>query len=70
MSLFSEIRKVRDPIFDTALVDSGGTILIGWYLAERYNWSKPTTIAGLFVLGFVTHKALRIETKLNKNINN
>jgi len=41
--------------------------MIGWYLAERYNWSKPTTIAGLFVLGFVTHKALGIETKMNKN---
>ena len=67
MLSLQEIRKVRDPIFDTALLDSGGTVLIGWYLAERYNWSKPTTIAGLFVLGFVTHKAFGIETKMNKN---
>jgi hypothetical protein len=65
MSL-KDIRKYREPFFDTSIVDTGGTFLIGILLAKRYNTNKSVTIGGLFVLGYVTHSVFKIETKLNK----
>ena len=66
MSLIEDLRTYREPFFNTSVFDTGGTILVGWYLADRYNVSKPATIAGLLLLGHVVHKSLKIETELNK----
>lgn len=66
MSLIEDLRTYREPFLNTSVFDTGGTILVGWYLADRYNVSKPATIVGLLILGHLVHKGLKIETQLNK----
>jgi mannose/fructose/N-acetylgalactosamine-specific phosphotransferase system component IID len=65
MSLITDLRQAREPFLHTSVFDTGGTILIGYLLAERFKTSKPATIIGLLIVGHLTHKVLRIETQLN-----
>jgi mannose/fructose/N-acetylgalactosamine-specific phosphotransferase system component IID len=66
-SLIDELRQYRDPVFGTSLFDTGGTIVIGYYLANRLNTPKVPTIAGLFVVGHLVHKAMNIQTTFSKS---
>ena len=61
------IKTLRKPrVGGVAVFDVGGTVLAGYVLAEKMDWSKPKTIVGMFVLGFLTHEVLGIKTQLNK----
>lgn len=53
-------------VFDIAVVDAGMTVAAGVLLGRYMDWSPYKTVAGLFVLGVVAHKAFGVPTALNQ----
>ena len=68
MSLLETLRTPR--IKGIAVFDVGGTALIGYYIANKMNWNKPTTIGSLFVIGYLTHEVLGIEIEPQSKFTN
>lgn len=61
------MRSLRVNILGTSVsaVDLGGTIVVGYVIADRYNLNKPVTIASLLLLGHLTHALLGVKTAFN-----
>ena len=55
-------------LFDIAVVDVVGTIVIGWCLAYFAGWSVWKTLAGAFLLGILFHRLFCVRTTVDKLI--
>jgi uncharacterized HAD superfamily protein len=62
------IHKYR--LFNLAIVDIIGTIIIAYIIAYYYNLSYKKTITIAFLLGIILHKIFCVKTTLNNIIFN
>jgi hypothetical protein len=60
------IHSIRDPIFDTAVVDVVMTILGGILLSKYLDYSLFIILIILFSLGIFLHKIFCVRTTIDK----
>lgn len=60
------IRSYR--VFNIAVADVVGTVLIAVYISDQYNYPRSQGIALAFLLGIATHHILGINTQLNYDL--
>jgi len=53
-------------IFNIAIVDTGLTIIIGYFIAKYFKLKLLYVLITLFILGTVVHKLFCVETTLTK----
>ena len=52
-------------VFDVAVVDVVGTVVIGVLVSWSTGWNVWLVCAGLFALAIVVHRAFCVNTKVN-----
>ena len=53
-------------IFNIAIVDTGLTIIIGYFIAKFFKLNLLYTLIVIFILGTIIHKIFCVETTLTK----
>lgn len=53
-------------LFDLALVDVTGTIIIGWGIAKIAGWSIWKTICVIFGIGILFHRLFCVDTTIDR----
>jgi hypothetical protein len=55
-------------VFNIAVADVVGTVVIAVYISDQYNYPRSQGVALAFLLGIATHKLLGINTQLNYDL--
>lgn len=65
-TLLDRLREPRVPIAgrQVAVFDLGGTIAVGFYIANRTRTNALAVLVALFAAGFVAHRALGVKTQI------
>ena len=58
------IHNIR--LFDLAIVDIIGTIIIGLLIAKKFNYDKYKVIGILFLMGIISHRLFCVKTTVDK----
>ena len=66
-----DLRKPKFNIggMSIAIFDVGGTIALGYLLADYMKWDKKKTIPSMFVLGYFVHNLTGTDTPLTRKLN-
>ena len=58
--------KLRDPIFDTAVIDVVFTLFAGCLISKYFNYSLIIILFILFIISIIAHRAFCVRTKVDK----
>jgi hypothetical protein len=58
--------KIRDPIFNTALVDIIFTVLGAFIISYTFQYKFITVLLILFILGIILHRIFCVRTTIDK----
>ena len=64
----NELRQHK--VLGISIVDTAGTVAIGWSLSKIFDTDLVTTIALTFVLGEAVHMYFEIDTPITKLLKN
>jgi hypothetical protein len=69
-TLIEQLRSQRVNIagVDMAVFDLAGTFVISYYISRKMGWSPSVTVGISLPAGYLTHKLFKVETPLNKKI--
>jgi hypothetical protein len=68
--IFGEPREgsheLRDPVFDTALVDTGITLIVCYAISKYYNYSFMVVFFILMIIAIIAHRSFCVRTTVDK----
>ena len=66
MSTIERLRDIFPRVLGISTFDTGGTILITWYIARMYNLDFKKSLISAFILGEIVHIIFNQSTPITK----